>query len=262
MGSNSSVPNCQNEDNLRYIKNDENYLDKIIILVFNLYKEYLNLKLEVSSAVGVSRKQKYYLINNKYTNDIKTLLHFNDIIEYMKKNNRIFNEFNTEKDAYLKEIKNFLSNQGINYAKQIKNINCENYKLEKYYYDYNKNTQLYYYKNTTIINEPIKKLLNNFIRNDNQTLIIPIECSYDNKKIFIKFKELITIGYLDDKDELIFENLIYSENNNFLDIIYQKIKQQGYQFIQKYLLLNKFEFIILATLFWVLVIKSQLTFIA
>ena len=117
--------------------------------------------------MGVSRKQKYYLINNKYINDIKTLLHFNDTIEYINKNNKIFNEFNTEKDAYLKEIKKFLSNQGINYAKQLKNINCENYKLEKYYYDYNKNTQLYYYKNNTIINISIKKILNNINLNYN-----------------------------------------------------------------------------------------------
>jgi len=224
-------------------KDEENKLDKILSYLVELYNEFINMKMKISSSGNDSSiltqiEEDYYAIDKTYINEVLQIIYFNEIKTILNNNKKIYYYFESKKKEYLEEFKNALKPDIKSKLMQLENSsnyeklnNYESYKLKK---SSLKGSNIVYYDNFYIINTKIKQILTGLIKNIFSLLFEPIECSFDNKRVFIKFKDYISVCHLEQNENLIVDYLItpkYQAHNIYL---FETIKKDGYIFIQKF----------------------------
>ena len=229
--------------NKKFESNDEKNLDKILTNIVELYKEYLmiNLKINPSNYSEILNEidEDYYVIYKNYINDFEEIIHYKEIKNILIKNRHIHLFYDTEKNDCLTKLKSLISPEIKNKLLEINDNSfifdklkkSELYKLEQTKF---MEGNLYYIDNFIIINSKIKQILYEY--NNYVTLFLKqVDCSFDNKKIFINFNEYITVWHLEQNEQLIIDYLIKPKYSGHTQFIFNTIKNEGYLFIQKYL---------------------------
>ena len=221
---------------------EENINDKYFILSIKLCLEFLNLNKKNKLSYKQKEEDEYYLINKKCYEEIYSIFHFQEIEKELSES------ANSNDDILLEEIKNKL-NATLEINKNIieKKFNFESlFKLNVSIF--NDIHELYYYKNTVLINEKIFILLKEITQN-----IIPklkkIQCISDNNK-FILFidSNIINIGHLNEINEIEIDYLIHSEDKNknaiILKEIFKEFKINGFKYFENYVSIHEISSVI------------------
>ena len=215
----------------------------------NLYKEYLILRKNINKPINDSsifslNKEEYYLINKNFIKDLGDIIHFPEIKTIINKGNQFYRDFLIDKKDCLNKMEIDLQDEtkkSLMYLENNPNLvklkNFQAYKLENSLFK----TKYKYYPNSIIINNKIKELLSNFVKLTS-SIIEPIECYFDNNKVFINFKPYIAVGNIEESNQLNFSHFIEPIYSSDFQIIMEKIKSEGYKLIQKDLLFGKLEF--------------------
>ena len=232
-------------------KDEEKKLDKILSYLVELYIEFINMKMKIGSSGNDSSiltqlEEDYYAIDKTYINEFLQIIHFNEIKTILNNNKKNFLYFESKKKECLDEFKNLLNPDIKSKLMQLENSsnyeklsNYESYKLKKSSLE---GSNIVYYDNFYIINTKIKKILTELNKNIFSSLFEQIECSFDNKHIFIKFKVYISVCHSEQNENLIVDYLITPKNQNHIIYLFETIKKEGYIFIQKYSNSGQFDY--------------------
>ena len=237
----NDIPDNENETNL----------NAILEVLVELYIDYLNLVNKLNSSISGSstitnKKETNYAINKKYIDDLEAMIFFKDLRDILNKNKQLYVNFDNKRDECLNSIKNILSSEikeklselGDNHILDKLNKNNEDYKLEIAEYQH---TNVCYYTNFVVINSQITKIIMNNLTKSIASFVEPVDCICDNNHLIIQFKDYISVGHLGNNNEIIVDILISPEFNDFTQKIFDKIKQEGYNFIQRALELGKIQ---------------------
>ena len=228
---------------------NKNKLFEYLEIIVNLYKEYLILRKNINKPINDSsifslNKEEYYLINKNFIKDLGDIIHFPEIKTIINKGNQFYRDFLIDKKDCLNKMEIDLQDEtkkSLMYLENNPNLvklkNFQAYKLENSLFK----TKYKYYPNSIIINNKIKELLSNFVKLTS-SIIEPIECYFDNNKVFINFKPYIAVGNIEESNQLNFSHFIEPIYSSDFQIIMEKIKSEGYKLIQKDLLFGKLEF--------------------
>ena len=150
-------------------KGNEKKLDEILIILVELYKEYLSIQLNSSTNVSLfldKIEDDYYVIDKNYMNDFASIIHFNEIKVILNKDRNIHLYFDTPQNECLNKLKNALSPDIKNKLMQINDNsnfdilnNYDKYKLKQTKLQ---EKNIYYFDNFIIINSKIKQILTKF----------------------------------------------------------------------------------------------------
>ena len=236
QGKESVHPTILNNQHL--IDNDSNkYSNQLLTFSFLFYINYQNFY--DSLRMFQAQSGKIFLINKKYSDEIKRILQTNSQLK-----SYLINKGTTN----IKELKHFLDD------KFLKKFSYEKFEIERILNDnmlFNKSPKhltndvsnnLFYYENFQIINEKLFDLLKNFDSNFLTKFLEP-NAIFDNGQVILFLEEngqcVINVGKIGNKDEFEFEYLIQSSNfnnNNKVDlqIIFTAIKEKGYSYFKNY----------------------------
>jgi len=224
-------------------KENQNKLDKIITILVQLYKEYLNIKSKMnikdSDFSNFSQKKgNYYIINKIFINDFEEIVNYKEIKSILDKNNNLYLYFDNQKEECLKKIKNELK-ENISKLVDIENdlifkkFDSKTYKVKCSYLS----NKVGYYDNFVIINEQIMNILITLTKINllNSRLIKPVDFFFRNNKFFLKFKAYIAVGHIDQNEQFIFENLITPTVEHHVEYFFEVFRKEGYLFLNKFL---------------------------
>ena len=235
--------------NKKLDKNSENKLNENLEILSNLNKEIIILKKKSATPINNSstsyyKTEEYYLINQNFIKNLEDIIHFTEIKTIINNDNQFYRYFEFDKKKCLNKMKSYLSDDikkdlmnFENNPNLVKLKNIQTYKLEYSLFK----TKYKYYPNSIIINNKIKELLSDFVKLSS-SIIEPIECYFDNNKIFINFKPYIAVGNIEESNQIIFSHFIEPIYPSDFQIIVEKIKSEGYKLIQKGLGFGKLQF--------------------
>ena len=247
--------NKDNKDNKDYISNitsglyneslndseNQKKLDYNLLNLTKIYNEFLNLTKKIRETMSefpYQDSEKYYLINNKYINDLKEILHFKKIENVLTTSMKDFYiNINYNPQDFLNKLKSSLSDSIKKELIDIEKItgfskfnDLKPYELQKTFYEKNKN--LYYYQNSIIINEKIYNLLCKFTPLAFNIFKL-IDCIFIRNHIIIKMNNLLIVGHLEGNNQFITDYLIHSEFSLALDQMLSDIRRKGYNYLKE-----------------------------
>jgi ubiquitin C-terminal hydrolase len=216
-------------------------LDNNLLNLVKIYDEILNLTKKIcepTSEFPYQDSEKYYLINNKYINDLKEILHFKKIENVLTTSMKDFYiNINYNPQDFLNKLKSSLSDSIKKELIDIEKItgfskfnDLKPYELQKTFYEKNKN--LYYYQNSIIINEKIYNLLCKFTPLAFNIFKL-IDCIFIRNHIIIKMNNLLIVGHLEGNNQFITDYLIHSEFSLALDQMLSDIRRKGYNYLKE-----------------------------
>ena len=218
---NISVSSQEGEDSEKI----NSFLNKVIAL----YKGYSNLEKKIKESTIKDKVQiGYYLVNKKFMEELEKALEYKKIVKLNE------NIFKVEKDdkKILEKVKGSLDKDIINKIKSLNEININIQKLEKIKYDKEKENNLFYYNNCSIINKEIWELINE-INQDICQVETTAKCYLIGNEIWCRLdKSIINIGSKDKDNIYIVENIIFSKDNSQKIIEY--ILKNEYKDLEKY----------------------------
>ena len=191
------------------------------------------------------KSMEFYLINKKYMDELKEILHFKEIDGVIKKSietNKIKKlEFKGNDDIYNNKIidliKGLLIEKTVNELRAIKEENIQNkfnnIRTNKNEFKNNNNSEkLYYYNNCQIISNEVLEV----IKMINKKSQINLEkCYLSENKIFSRiYNNIINIGKFDNNKNYIVENILYSYYDSNISYIFNFIISKGYEELKKY----------------------------
>ena len=223
----------------------ENNLNKNLLLLVELYKEYLSLKDKMNLSDNDTSNyfqtdENYYIINKKFIDDFEKMIYFKEIKIILDKNTNLYLNFDIHKEDCLEKIKKELHtniknklSEFVNNSNFIK-FNSDSYKVERSKLS---NHNKFYYDNFIIINDHIKNILNTFFKSNSpiSNLIEPVDIFSRDNKLFIKYEKYISVGYIDQNEQIIIDILIVPNYKDHLKCFYEVLKEKGYLFLQTFL---------------------------
>ena len=217
------------------------------ILSLILYNQsFIN---KIQSSIKEGEINKGYLIKYDFMNDIFKLDIYKIIFDYICNNQNIqkllpkllYNDYNIFYEKILKEFDAETINKINKYNKE-NNIYSNQYDANIKNLKLNNNIFSYITNNFFILNEELYKLFSSskdlfYIENN-------FEYFYKEKKIFIKLDKLrnknsLLICYINNRNELILEEIFYFFNSKNRENCIEQIKEEGLSKYQGYLLFNE-----------------------
>ena len=268
---NTGEINEQNPDNNIQEKN----LTKLLSISYRFCSEYTNFY-ESIKLFQKQPEENIYLINKNYIDEVKKLLHFNEVNSAIKDKIKIKEFFESNDINYLSLLKQSLIDSTLTQFRSS-TLNDLTKKLDEHnlydktpkYLDNYKYDKLFYYENFQLINQKLFDVLDDLDDNFKLKCIsTKLIISKDKAIILVKDLEnyLINIGSIGENNEFITHNIIQSMSkiNSKFDIerIFDFIKKYQFdkfesKFIQRDLIFIKInEFNISAEIFSISYIKS------
>ena len=243
----------QISDNDLYDNNKENYINKLLEFSFLFNCNYKHLYLLLKNN-GQHFEEKMFLINKKYIDEIKLILHFNKLEDIIQKHPELKNDFKRGDSSFLYKIKSYLDrnilieffNTKKSDIKQKLNAQILFDKSPKHLHNDILNN-LFYYENFQLINKDIfdslKELDSHF---DIKCIETNVIISKNKVILFLQENEkyVLNIGQINKTDEFELEYLIQSEetyNSSFdLKRIFGAIKTTGYHYFKQKIIVNDY----------------------
>ena len=226
------------------IQSDFKQYLKILILFFKtnqLIKLYQENESKNKSNII---KERYYLFNENWIKEFKSLFYYEQIFPVLSKYKDIIMNSNYTDEQIIEYIyKDHNLSCLLNCQKRNINIKLSDDNLNQTFKSLkiNKNN-IYYFKTCAIINKNILQLFNDIKINLNTNLMLKnlnipeAECIFCDKKIFIilSFNQeiIIKIGVFGVNDLFITQKVIYSLSPNNYSIIENSIQKFGYEYIK------------------------------
>jgi len=177
----SKQNNIQNKS-----KND---ILKVLIYIFYYEKNILNIKNEISFNI----KEKYYLINHIWINELKNYYNYQTISKILDRfsltengSNIQIDLSNLENNNILNKIKIYLNKCNINLLNKQPNANLKNSNM-KMLPIWNKNNNFVYYSNAYIINSKILEITENYMFEGQKIEIKSTTIFNKENSIFVPF---------------------------------------------------------------------------
>ena len=241
----------QINDNDLYDNNEEKYINKLLKFSFLFNCNYKHLYLLLKNN-GQNFEERMFLINKKYIDEIKLILHFNELEDIIQKHPELKNDFNRGDSSFLYKIKSYLNrnilieffNTKKNDIKQKLNAQSLFNKSPKHLYNDLLNN-LFYYENFQLINKDIfdslKELDSHF---DVKCIVADVIISKNKVILFLKDNEkyVINVGQMNKIDEFELEYLIQADDSfsSSFDLkkIFGAIKTTGYHNFKQKIIVN------------------------
>ena len=222
-------------------EDDENNMDYFLKFTIKFVKKRNRLikYLSQKNIDGKKTKTEYYLINKKYINELNNIFKLKNIKSIIDNNPEKNNE------ELLNIIKKKLPEKDeiIGLNKNIIQQKMDSEEISKISIHYAKNiesTKLCFYKDFEIITKEIFILLEEIDKNI-KNKCIKVNCIFDENKIIININEKIIniANYIENKnnneENICVEYIIKSKDK---DLLFNHLEQNGYKYIQSYLIYN------------------------
>ena len=229
--------------------NDKNkYYNQLIYFSFLFYMQYKNFYDSIKEILN-QKEEKVYLINKKYIDEIKSILHMEEIANALNKNDKIEEKFLSQNFSFITLLKENLKNEVLIQFFTTKKNEVTNKLNNPILYDkisknfYENSVYLFYYENFQIINKKIVETLEKIDPTIKQKCITA-DCILSKEAIILKLYEnsnyILNFGRISKSYELVVEFLIQSDftmnNDSDIETIFSLIKVNGYtHFKNKYM---------------------------
>jgi len=167
----------------------KNDILKVLIYIYYYEKNILNIKSEISFNI----KEKYYIINHIWINELKNYYNYQTISKILDRfsltengSNIQIDLSNLENNNILNKIKIYLNKCNINLLNKQPNANLKNSNM-KMLPIWNKNNNFVYYSNAYIINSKILEITENYMFEGQKIEIKSTTIFNKENSIFVPF---------------------------------------------------------------------------
>ena len=235
---NEDIKNQNKIQNFEYNKeNLDFYLKLAIVYLIERYSLFKIINRKFTNEEN-NQEKEYYLINKSYINEIDKILHLDKIrqcsdIDKVENDEEMLNIIKANLSEKIKIEINKLNKDDI----QRKLNHGEIGKINLYFADEDKSNGLCYFKDCDIITKDIRNILRKIDANINDNCK-KINCLLNENKIIIYVNKNILNICIYQKENILVKYIIKS---NKVDLLFNVLYQNGYEFISKYLSYNKFD---------------------